>query len=88
MGFLQTLLQNNSPKLLHVESILMLVKSQNLRHVMSLYSIDPIAITCRCWVAAYMCVKSHFRTCDVCAEVRAERVLNCACESACVCAYL
>ena len=33
----------------------------------------------RCWVAAQTCVLSHFRTCDV----RAERVLNCACGSAC-----
>ena len=33
----------------------------------------------RCWVAAHMCVLSHLRTCDVRAEVRAERVLNCAC---------
>ena len=31
-----------------------------------------------------MCVLSHFRTCDVRAEVRAERVWNCACGSACV----
>ena len=38
----------------------------------------------RCWVAAHMCVLSHFRTCDVRAEVRAERVWNCACGSACV----
>ena len=29
----------------------------------------------RRWVAAHMCVLSHFLTCDV----RAERVLNCAC---------
>ena len=37
----------------------------------------------RCWVAAHMCVLSHFRTCDVRAEVRAERFLKlrvrCAC---------
>ena len=26
-----------------------------------------------------MCILSHFRTCDVRAEVRAERVCNCAC---------
>ena len=29
----------------------------------------------RRWIAAHMCVLSHFRTCDV----RAERVWNCAC---------
>ena len=40
--------------------------------------------TIRCWVAAHMCVLSHFRTCDVRAEVCAERVWNCACGSACV----
>ena len=33
----------------------------------------------RRWVAAHMCVLSHFRTCDVRAEVRAERVWNSAC---------
>ena len=44
-------------------------------------------LICRCWVAAHMCVLSHFRTCDVRAEVRAERVLNCACGSACICAH-
>ena len=33
----------------------------------------------RRWVAAHMCVLSHFRTCDVRAKVRAERVWNCAC---------
>ena len=38
----------------------------------------------RCWVAAHMCVLSHFRTCDVRAKMRAERVWNCACGSACV----
>ena len=38
----------------------------------------------RCWVAAHTCVKSHFRTCDVRAKVRAEWVRNCACGSACV----
>ena len=42
----------------------------------------------RCWVAAHMCVISHFRTCDVRAEVRAERVWKCACGSACVWAIL
>ena len=31
-----------------------------------------------------MCVLSHFRTCDVRAEVRAEMVWNCACGSECV----
>ena len=31
-----------------------------------------------------MCGKLHFRTCDVRVEVRAERVWNCACGSACV----
>ena len=44
--------------------------------------------TFRRWVAAHMCVLSHFRTCDVRAEVRAERVCNCAFGSACVWAYL
>ena len=38
-----------------------------------------INILIRCWVAAHMCVLSHFRTCDVRAEVRAERDWNCAC---------
>ena len=38
----------------------------------------------RCWVAAHMCVKSHFRTCDVRAEVRAERFLELCVRSACV----
>ena len=33
-----------------------------------------VALTLRCWFAAHMCVKLHFRTCDVRAEVRAERV--------------
>ena len=33
----------------------------------------------RCWVAAHMCVLSHFRTCDVRAEVHAESVWNCSC---------
>ena len=46
-----------------------------------------ILVTFRCWVAAHMCVLSHFRTCDVRAEVRAERVWNCACGSACVWAF-
>ena len=33
----------------------------------------------RRWVAAHMCVLSHFRTCDVRAEVRAERHWKSAC---------
>ena len=36
-------------------------------------------IKIRRWVAAHMCVLLHFRTCNVRAEVRAERVWNCAC---------
>ena len=38
----------------------------------------------RCWVAAHMRVKSHFRTCDVRAEVRAERYLELCVRCACV----
>ena len=38
----------------------------------------------RCWVAAHMCVKSHFRTFHVRAEVRAERYLELCVRSACV----
>ena len=38
----------------------------------------------RCWVAAHMCGKSHFRTCDVRAEVRAERFLELCVRCACV----
>ena len=34
----------------------------------------------RCWVAAHMCVKSHFRTCDV----RVERLLKLCVRCACV----
>ena len=41
----------------------------------------------RCWVAAHMCVKSHFRTCDVRAEVRAERVCELCVRCRCVRAY-
>ena len=52
----------------------------NLQNWFNLVSISKN----RCWVAAHMCVLSHFRTCDVRAEVGAERVLNCVCESACV----
>ena len=52
--------------------------------ITDLYIINTKSVTIRCWVAAHMCVLSHFRTCDVRAEVRAERVWNCACGSACV----
>ena len=38
----------------------------------------------RCWVAAHMCVLSHFRTCDVRAEVRAERVCELCVRCRCV----
>ena len=41
-------------------------------------------VTSRCWVAAHMCGKSHFRTCDVRAEVRAERLLKLCVRCACV----
>ena len=44
---------------------------------------SPIS-TSRCWVAAHMCVLLHFRTCDVRAEVRAERVLQLCVRCACV----
>ena len=41
-------------------------------------------ILSRCWVAAHMCVLSHFRTCDVRAEVRAERVCELCVRCRCV----
>ena len=41
-------------------------------------------INSRCWVAAHMCVLSHFRTCDVRAEVRAERVCELCVRCRCV----
>ena len=43
--------------------------------------------TYRCWVAAHMCGKSHFRTCDVRAKVRAERVCELCVRCRCVRAY-
>ena len=45
-------------------------------------------ISFRCWVAAHMCVLSHFRTCDVRAEVRAERVFELWVRCRCVRAFL
>ena len=41
----------------------------------------------RCWVVAHMCVKSHFRTCDVRGEVRAEAYPWKCVRSACVQTY-
>ena len=46
--------------------------------------VSPYFISSRCWVAAHMCVLSHFRTCDVCAEVRAERFLELCVRCVCV----
>ena len=41
----------------------------------------------RCWVAAHMCVLSHFCTCDVRTEVRAESVCELCVRCRCVRAY-
>ena len=40
--------------------------------------------TPRCWVAVHLCVFSHFRRCDVHAEVHTEKVLELCVRCACV----
>ena len=75
-NFTDPFLQQNSQKieLIHLPGLFGFCRCIQL---------DPMpnqhAHGCRCWVAAHMCGKSHFRTCDVRAERLLELCMLCAC---------